>query len=47
MERRKLFQIRRGLTRKTVQEAKGDTMVEWLQRTEDAKKRGMDADTNS
>ncbi|CAI6369868.1 unnamed protein product [Macrosiphum euphorbiae] len=38
MERRKLFQIRRGLTRKTVQEAKGDTMVEWLQRTEDAKK---------
>jgi len=38
MERRKLFQIRRGLTRKTVQEVKDDTMVEWLQRMEDAKK---------
>lgn len=38
MERRKLFQIRRGLTRKTVQEARDDTMVKWLQRIEDAKK---------
>lgn len=38
IERRKLFLIRRELTRKTVQEAKEKTTMKWLQRVKDATK---------